>query len=123
MDSEWLDASFFFVSLFLIFPLKYLSSSTFSGLVGKSTDLVHLDRDSGEMVVAGRIDHEISPWLNMSVRATDSGFPNRSSFVDIFLQIVDENDNNPYFIDSTLSNITVSEDATIGEYTNCKTRL
>lgn len=91
----------------------------FTGSLGKTTDLVHLDRDTGEMVVAGRIDHEQSPWLNMSVRATDSGFPNRSSFVDVFIQVVDENDNNPYFIDSTLSNVSVPEDATVGKL-RCK---
>lgn len=89
-------------------------SYSLEGSLGKTTDLVHLDRDTGEMVVAGRIDHEQSPWLNMSVRATDSGFPNRSSFVDVFIQVVDENDNNPYFIDSTLSNVSVPEDATVG---------
>lgn len=87
----------------------------FAGSLGKTTDLVHLDRDTGEMVVAGRIDHEQSTWLNMSVRATDSGFPNRSSFVDVFIQVVDENDNNPYFIDSTLSNVSVPEDAAVGK--------
>lgn len=82
--------------------------------MGKSTDLVHLDKDTGELVISGRIDHEITPWLNMSVRATDSGNPPRSSFVDVFIQILDENDNNPYFIDNTVSNLSISEDASIG---------
>lgn len=86
----------------------------FLGMMGKTTDLVHLDRDTGEMVVAGRIDHEQSSWLNMSVRATDSGFPNRSSFVEVFIQIIDENDNNPYFVDATITNISISEDAAVG---------
>ena len=52
----------------------------------------------------------------MSVRATDSGFPNRSSFVEVFIQIIDENDNNPYFVDATITNISISEDAAIGEW-------
>lgn len=83
--------------------------------MGKSTDLIHLDQDTGEIVVSGRIDHEQAFWLNTSVRATDSGIPPRSSFVDVFIQIIDENDNNPYFVDSTVSNITVSENAVLGE--------
>lgn len=76
--------------------------------------LVHLDTETGEILVANRIDHEMTPWLNFSVRATDSGYPQRSSLVEVFVQILDENDNNPYFV-GDLGNITVREDAPIGE--------
>ncbi|XP_075231619.1 cadherin 88C [Lycorma delicatula] len=76
-------------------------------------ELVHLDKETGEMVVASRIDHEQVTWLNMTVRATDSGYPSRSSFADVFIQVLDENDNNPYFIGET-TNITVKEDTPIG---------
>ncbi|XP_054269612.1 cadherin-23-like [Macrosteles quadrilineatus] len=79
----------------------------------KMTELVHLDQQTGEIVVANRIDHEQTPWLNMSVRATDSGIPPRSSYVDVFVQVIDENDNNPYFI-GNISNITLREDTPIG---------
>ena len=41
------------------------------------TDLVHLDSETGEMVVANKIDREQYSWLNLSVRATDSGIPPR----------------------------------------------
>ncbi|RZF38140.1 hypothetical protein LSTR_LSTR005501 [Laodelphax striatellus] len=77
------------------------------------TDLVHLDKETGEMVVASRIDHEQVSWLNMTVRATDSGIPSRSSFVDVFIQVLDENDNNPYFVGET-TNLTIREDTPIG---------
>lgn len=40
-------------------------------------DLVHIDTESGEIVVANKIDHEIFQWLNYTVRATDSGYPPR----------------------------------------------
>lgn len=40
-------------------------------------DLVNIDRETGEMVVADRIDHEKYKWLNFTVRATDSGEPPR----------------------------------------------
>lgn len=41
------------------------------------TDLVHLDHETGEMVVANKIDREMYSWLNYTVRATDSGTPPR----------------------------------------------
>lgn len=42
-----------------------------------TVDLVQIDSESGEIVVANRIDHEIHEWLNYTVRATDSGVPAR----------------------------------------------
>lgn len=77
------------------------------------SDLIYLDSVSGEIVVANKIDHEQYHWLNFSVRATDSGVPTRSSLVEIFIQIIDENDNNPYFI-GDITNITVYENSPIG---------
>ncbi|XP_063244010.1 cadherin-23 [Bacillus rossius redtenbacheri] len=76
-------------------------------------DLLYLDEETGEVVVASRIDHEVTPWLNFTVRATDSGVPPRASFVEVFVQVLDENDNNPYFV-GDVSNITVREDAPPG---------
>lgn len=76
-------------------------------------ELVHLDGESGELVVANRIDHEIYEWLNLTVRATDNGVPSRSSLVDVFIQVIDENDNNPYFV-GDISNYTISENSPIG---------
>lgn len=77
------------------------------------TQLLHLDEDSGDLVVANKIDHEQYPWLNLTIRATDSGIPPRSSLSDLFIQVLDENDNNPYFLVNT-TNLTVAEDAPIG---------
>lgn len=39
--------------------------------------LVQIDRESGEIVVANKIDHEVYQWLNYTVRAIDSGYPPR----------------------------------------------
>ncbi|XP_063975231.1 cadherin-23 isoform X2 [Diachasmimorpha longicaudata] len=75
-------------------------------------DLVHLDFETGEMVAANKIDREIFAWLNMTVRATDSGIPPRSSLSEVYVQILDENDNNPYFI-TDITNITVLENTKI----------
>uniref|UniRef100_A0A1A9WMM0 Cadherin domain-containing protein n=1 Tax=Glossina brevipalpis TaxID=37001 RepID=A0A1A9WMM0_9MUSC len=77
------------------------------------TQLVHLDIQTGELVVANKIDHEQFQWLNFSIRATDSGVPPRSTLVDVYVTILDENDNNPYFLIGS-KNYTISESATIG---------
>ncbi|XP_047739893.1 cadherin-23 [Hyalella azteca] len=77
------------------------------------TGLVHLDPETGEVVVKSRIDREAFQWLNFSVVAADSGVPQRTQHVDVFLQIVDENDNVPYFVNPP-SRVVVSEDAPPG---------
>ncbi|KAH8330723.1 hypothetical protein KR067_006821 [Drosophila pandora] len=75
--------------------------------------LMHLDPQTGEIVVASKIDHEQHQWLNFSVRATDSGLPPRSSLVDVYVTVLDENDNNPYFVGGA-KNYTISENAPPG---------
>jgi len=75
--------------------------------------LMHLDAQTGEIVVANKIDHEQHQWLNFSVRATDSGVPARSSLVDVYITVLDENDNNPYFVGGS-KNYTISENAPPG---------
>lgn len=44
-------------------------------------NLVQIDADTGEIVVSGRIDHEVHQFLNYTVRAIDSGIPARY-FID-----------------------------------------
>ncbi|XP_064550681.1 cadherin-23 [Drosophila montana] len=75
--------------------------------------LVHLDAQTGEIVVSNKIDHEQHQWLNFSVRATDAGVPPRSGLVDVYVTVLDENDNNPYFIGGS-KNYTISESAAPG---------
>lgn len=75
---------------------------------------LHLDQESGELVVANRIDRELYEWLNVTVRAVDNGLPSRSSLVDVFVQVLDENDNNPVFV-GDVQNVTVRENSRIGE--------
>ncbi|CAB3223205.1 unnamed protein product [Arctia plantaginis] len=91
--------------------------------------LVHLESTTGEVVVASKIDHELYPWINLTVKGVDSGVPPRYSVVDLIIQVLDENDNNPIFESSafeyriledvepgtTVANI-VAKDADSGEY-------
>ncbi|KAJ8674820.1 hypothetical protein QAD02_010606 [Eretmocerus hayati] len=76
-------------------------------------DMIDLNSETGEVTVANRIDREIHPWINLTVRATDSGIPPRSSIAEVFIQVIDENDNNPYFV-TDLTNVTVMENSKIG---------
>ena len=43
----------------------------------ETLDLVQIDGETGEVVVANKIDHEVYAWLNYTVRAIDSGVPAR----------------------------------------------
>lgn len=76
--------------------------------------LVYLDKDTGDLLVANKIDHEMYDWLNLTVKATDSDIPPRSSRVELFIQILDENDNNPFFLPEPKV-LVVAEDAYIGQ--------
>ncbi|KAK4293967.1 hypothetical protein Pmani_033375 [Petrolisthes manimaculis] len=75
--------------------------------------LVSLDRETGEVVVLDKVDREQFSWLNFSVEAVDSGVPPRSSLVDVLVQVIDENDNNPVFVHPP-TNLTIREDAPPG---------
>lgn len=77
------------------------------------TSLIHLDSESGEIIIANKVDHEATKWLNFTVKAIDSGSPSRSSLVDVYIKVIDENDNNPYFVTET-KNLTVMENSPIG---------
>ncbi|CAH2108500.1 unnamed protein product [Euphydryas editha] len=74
---------------------------------------LHIESATGEIVVANRIDHEMYTWLNVTVKAVDSGVPPRYAVVDLFIQVLDENDNNPVFEPSSFE-YRVREDAEPG---------
>lgn len=77
--------------------------------------LLEIDTETGDISARQRIDRERVNWLNFTVRATDSGFPPRSSFAHVFVSVVDENDNAPVFDERyTPTNITVVENITVG---------
>ncbi|XP_065338722.1 cadherin-23 isoform X2 [Cloeon dipterum] len=80
---------------------------------GPETDLISLDPETGELHVGSKIDREVHSWINVTIRATDNGSPPRYSFTECYIQVLDENDNNPFFV-GDIVNITVREDAPIG---------
>ena len=78
------------------------------------TAALAIDPETGQITVEEKLDREQLGWLNLTVRATDSGTPARSSYADVFVEILDENDNAPTFLDD-VSNLTVREDARVGQ--------
>jgi hypothetical protein len=50
-------------------------------------ELVHLNSETGEVVVSGKLDRERFAWMNLTAKASDSGMPKRSSFVPVFIQV------------------------------------
>ncbi|XP_057365539.1 cadherin-23-like isoform X1 [Daphnia carinata] len=76
-------------------------------------ELIHLNSETGEVVVSGKIDRERFAWMNLTAKASDSGMPRRSSFVPVFIQVLDENDNNPQFA-SVPGNFSVRENSPPG---------
>lgn len=50
-------------------------------------ELVHLNSETGEVVVSGKLDRERFAWMNLTAKASDSGTPKRSSFVPVFIQV------------------------------------
>ncbi|CAN7993536.1 unnamed protein product [Ixodes hexagonus] len=75
--------------------------------------LINIDRRTGEVTVTGKIDRELHGWINVSLKATDSGLPPLSGVTDLQIQVLDENDNNPIFKYGP-SEFSVSEDARVG---------
>lgn len=61
-----------------------------------------------------KIKTKINVIFNIQVKAIDSGIPSRSSRVELHIQILDENDNNPYFL-SDPRVLMVSEDTSVGQ--------
>lgn len=76
-------------------------------------NFLYLDAETGEILVQEKIDHEAFEWLNFTVRALDFGIPQRSSLAEVHIQILDENDNQPYFI-TDFQNLSIYENQPIG---------
>uniref|UniRef100_A0A0K2V387 Putative LOC100748423 [Bombus impatiens] n=1 Tax=Lepeophtheirus salmonis TaxID=72036 RepID=A0A0K2V387_LEPSM len=75
---------------------------------------LHIDQKTGLIIVKELIDAEKIQWFNFSILATDNGYPSKSSIALVSVNILDVNDNSPYFEKPTLQNLTVREDAPIG---------
>ncbi|XP_067141770.1 cadherin-23 isoform X2 [Centruroides vittatus] len=78
------------------------------------TRLVRLDRKSGEITANNKIDREVFAWLNLTVLATDNGVPPLTGTAQLFIQVLDENDNNPIFNEGP-NEFYIPENAEVGQ--------
>ena len=74
-----------------------------------SLKMLDINPKTGAIVILEKLDYEVQKWMNFTVRAQDNGVPALSNYVDIVVEILDENDNSPLFVQQT-TNITVRED-------------
>ncbi|XP_074986986.1 cadherin-23 isoform X5 [Caretta caretta] len=71
------------------------------------------DVQAGKIIANSTVDYEEVQWLNFTVRASDNGSPRRSAEIPVYLQIVDINDNNPIFSQTSYQK-PVFEDVPLG---------
>ena len=81
------------------FALKYEKSAGTSSL---------------SLVLVNSLDHEITESYDLLILAKDAGVPIRTGTLTVHIDVIDENDNKPEFIDKVL-NVTVTEDIAIGK--------
>lgn len=89
----------------------YIEYSLANDLV--TNGVFSLGQVDGLLRVAGRIDREIKNNYTLVITARDRGDPPRSSQTEIYVKVLDENDNSPVF-DPKQYSASVSENASIG---------
>lgn len=67
----------------------------------------------GLLKVSGKIDRELKSNYTLRVTARDRGEPQRTTHIEIFVDILDENDNSPVF-DPKQYSASIPENASIG---------
>ncbi|KAF0763784.1 protein dachsous [Aphis craccivora] len=80
-----------------------------------SQQVFDLDRSTGALIVAGRVDRETKATYEMEVHALDTGASTnpQSSSVSVRVEVLDVNDNAPRWSEDPVL-ITVTEDAAVG---------
>jgi len=105
-------------------PLSLLSMPALdrdAGLFGEITYRIDSNNASlpfavstrGQLFLTGHIDYEFKHEYNFVVVASDKGSPSRTGFARVTVEIIDGNDNVPYF-DYSIYNTSVVEIAPIG---------
>lgn len=72
-----------------------------------------VDSKTGEIILSQQVDYESVNFYNVTVQATDGGFPIGSSSANVLINVLDVNDNSPAF-EGLPYTATVPEDVAIG---------
>lgn len=80
-----------------------------------SQQVFDLDRSTGALIVAGKVDRETKSIYEMEVHALDTGASTnpQSSSVSVRVEVLDVNDNAPEWLEDPVT-VTVAEDSTVG---------
>ena len=70
---------------------------TYSISSGNEDNNFRIDNVTGQLLVAGGLDYEITSVYNLTVTAIDGGTPPMSSDALVYVQLIDVNDNPPVF--------------------------
>ncbi len=83
-------------------------------LRGNRSEVFSVDPDTGMITVTGEVDWEEGGYFSIVVVASDSGFPlSLSNEVELFVTVVDINDQPPVFIPESLT-LTIAENTSPG---------
>ncbi|XP_031443186.1 protocadherin alpha-3-like [Clupea harengus] len=80
---------------------------------GRQMHTFNINSQTGEIVVAGDLDHETNPAIEVRVKATDRGHNPRAAFSKVLVEVLDVNDNIPEISITSLAHI-LKEDSPIG---------
>lgn len=78
-----------------------------------SNNVFSLGPVDGLLRVSGRIDRELKSNYTLHVTAKDRGDPPRATHTQVFVKVLDENDNSPVF-DPKQYSASIAENASIG---------
>ncbi|XP_023184203.1 protocadherin gamma-A5-like isoform X13 [Xiphophorus maculatus] len=83
----------------------------FNHMSNKIAEIFHLDENSGELTVKGKIDYEENKLYEIGVQAKDQG--GQSTSTNVIIEVIDVNDNAPLITLTSFSN-TIPENSPSG---------
>ncbi|XP_071484961.1 cadherin-23-like [Diadema antillarum] len=85
-------------------------------IAGDTTGLpVFINSVTGQLILTRAIDREVQTWVNLTILAVDRGNPSLNSTIPVYIEIIDNNDNNPVFEFPTYTT-SVNESAAAGTF-------
>ena len=100
------------------FPVGYINASdpdlgaggelTYSLMAEDNEMLPFWISDDGFLSVSKLLDHELISAYKFKVLVEDNGFPTLNNTVDVLVEVLDENDNEPYFLFPSMNNFSMT---------------